>query len=104
MSKTTLDFATSVGIDKLEIANFIASTKAVALVIAHVHPYGSAQPSKEDKIGFSQMNNICNACGVCLLDSFIVGEDGIYSSVEDKILRQFYDIEDLSDAFRLKIN
>lgn len=88
----TRNDATQVGITTTELTNFINSTKLTAFVIAHCHPFGSAQPSKTDWDAFECVKGVCSACGVNFIDSFIVGEDGIFSQRDNKFARQYQDL------------
>lgn len=38
-------------------------------------------------------------CGVNFVDSYIVGDDGVFSQVEDKLVRTYCDLEELKWAF-----
>lgn len=91
--------SSTVGIPVLELTKFMATSKPVSLVVAHCHPYGKAVPSEEDKEGFDMINNLCMTCGVNLIDSYIVGEEGVYSMKDNQIVRHYYDIEQLKEAF-----
>ena len=88
-----------VGISMIELSTFLASANPTSLVIAHGHPYGSSTPSKTDNESFKKMKDFCFSCGVNLIDSLIVGEDGVFSQSDNKILRKYYDVEDLKKAF-----
>ncbi len=97
--KVTIDRNNEVSISFLEIGNFLASSKTSTLVIAHGHPYGSAMPSSSDLESYEKTSEFCKTCGVHLLDSYIVGEDGVYSQADKKLLRKYYDVADLKSAF-----
>ena len=84
----------------MEVTNFLASTKPAHLVVAHCHPYGKAMPSDTDGKGFSTIKQICFTCGVDLIDSYIVGEDGVFSQRDDKMVRTYYDVEQLKTVFK----
>lgn len=90
--------STMVGFPVLELTNFIATSKAASLVIAHCHPFGRAMPSKADDVAFETVKNLCNTCGVNLIDSYIVGDDGVYSQDANRIIRWYSDIEGLDKA------
>lgn len=90
-----------VGIPMFEVSNFLSSTKASSLVVAHCHPFGRAIPSADDKNAFNMMENLCVSLGVNLFDSYIVGEDGIFSQRENKLLRRYIDVEELNTAFKV---
>ncbi|MDE6583669.1 MAG: hypothetical protein K2K31_03380 [Clostridia bacterium] len=84
-----------VGLPVLELTNFLSSTKAAALVVAHCHPYGKSVPSLNDENGFKLIRDVCQTCGVNFIDSFIVGEDGVFSQRKDGLVRTYYDIDQL---------
>ncbi len=86
-----------VGVPILEFTNFLASSKPASLVVAHCHPYGRAVPSDNDLNAFEIIKDVCETCGVNLIDSLIVGEDGVYSQREEKMLRKYYDFENVKD-------
>ncbi len=90
---------TEADISMLEIADFISNAKPASMVIAHCHPYGSATPSPEDKVAYKKIEEFCNQCGVELVDSYIVGEDGVYSQAEDERVRTYFDVEALHEMF-----
>ncbi|MBP3431554.1 MAG: hypothetical protein J6K39_01690 [Clostridia bacterium] len=79
----------SVGIDPVEVFNFIFSTKASQFAIAHNHPGGTARPSPDDKdaAAYVQMLLINFECSY--VDSYIVGEDGIYSLKNDGFIAKY---------------
>ncbi len=91
--------ATEVGISMMDVADFITNAKPVSMAIAHCHPYGSAQPSESDKKSFKEINEFCQKCGVCLIDSFIIGEDGVFSQDDDVMIRKYFDIEAINEMF-----
>lgn len=92
--------AGQVSVTVLELTNFLASAKPASLVIAHCHPYGKATPSKTDDDAYALVADVCKTCGVNFIDSFIVGEDGVYSQKDSKLLRFYCDIEQLKTTFR----
>ncbi len=87
-----------VGTPIMEITDFMSSAKPASLVIAHCHPYGKAEPSDADAKSFKKIDNLCNQCGVHLLDSLILGENGVFSQRDDKLIRTYYDIDELKEA------
>lgn len=91
------DSSAQVGLPILELTNFLATAKPASLVIAHCHPYGKAVPSQGDKDSFKVVSDLCRTCGIELLDSYIVGEDGVYSQAENRLARTYYDIEELKE-------
>jgi len=84
----------------LDLTNFIASSKPVHMVVAHCHPYGKAIPSDNDAGGFATVKQVCVACGVDLIDAYIVGEDGVYSQKDEKMVRTYYDVDQLKTVFQ----
>ncbi len=87
--------ASEVGISTLELTNFITSSRACSFVVAHCHPYGRALPSPADEDSFEMIKRLCESCGVNLVDSLIICEDGIYSQCESEYVRDFGDISSL---------
>lgn len=92
--------STSVSLSVLELTNFLANAKPVSLVVAHCHPYGKATPSQNDDEAFKMIQNVCRTCGVNLIDSYIVGEDGVYSQEGNKLVRTYCDIDQLKTTFK----
>ena len=80
-----------------ELANFFSSAKPAALIIAHCHPFGKAKPSITDFEGVKMVSDLCRNFGINFIDSFIIGDDGIYSHADDKLVRKYYAVDDLSD-------
>ena len=90
----------NVGISVLDLTNFLSTAKPASLVVAHCHPYGKATPSPEDDVAFKTVDGLCRTCGVNLIDSYIVGEDGVFSQRDDKLVRTYCDIEQLKLSFK----
>lgn len=59
---------------------------ACQLVIAHNHPFGSAQPSAEDIALTQQLENACKLVEIHLLDHFIISPEGSFSFAEQQLL------------------
>ncbi len=76
-----------VGISLNDLILYLASTKAHALVIAHNHPNGSCKPSVQDENAFKKLKSMLEMANCQLLDSFIIGTDGIYSLENHEIAR-----------------
>jgi len=87
------------GVSFAELTTFIATSNPETLVIAHCHPYGKSQPSPADLIGLKLVQDVCQSFNVHLYDSYIVGEDGVYSMMENKHLRKYKECESLNDDF-----
>lgn len=92
-----LDSTKQVSISMKDLAFFLTSSKPTSCVIAHCHPYGKATPSSTDDESFSEIQNFCNACGINFIDSYIVGDDGVFSQREDKLVRTYSDSQQLKD-------
>ena len=91
--------AGSVGIDTTQITRFISANQPASIVVAHCHPYGKAFESQTDVDAFKQINNICVSCGVKFVDSYIVGEDGVFSQRSEKIVRGIHDVAEVAGEF-----
>ncbi len=87
-----------VGVPTMELANFLASSKPSAMVIAHCHPFGKATPSEADKDAYKIVKEFCETCGVNLIDSLIVGDDGVFSQYENRMCRTYCDIDELKET------
>lgn len=93
--------AESVSLSALELTGFLSSSKPSSLVVAHCHPYGKAIPSDEDERALEMIKNICFNCGIRLIDSYILGEDGVFGMLEDRMVRTYCDIEQLKETFNV---
>ena len=91
--KYNLQNVREVGITPFELFNFISSTKLSYLIVAHNHPSGTAIPSKNDHEAVSYIEKLISTFDVKLLDSFIVGKDGIYSEKQQSFVRTFESVE-----------
>lgn len=80
-----------VGMNPLDLYSFVSSTKLSYLIVAHNHPNGSAMASAEDHDAVAYIEQLLQPLDCKLLDSFIVGEDGIYSEKQDSYVRTFVD-------------
>lgn len=87
-----------VGIDMIEVSSFINSAKPSSFVIAHCHPYGLATPSGKDVEGYEKIKNFCETIGVDFIDSYIIGENGVYSQKKQELDRFYVDVEDLKNV------
>ncbi len=81
-----------VGIEPIEILNFINSTHPAYLAVAHNHPGGTAMASQEDHEASEYLDNLLINFECQFLDSFIVGCDGIYSERQDGFVRFYNNI------------
>ena len=48
---------------------------------------------------FEMIKNLCETCGVNFIDSYIVGEDGVYSQQDERLVRSYCDVEQLKTLF-----
>ncbi len=86
-----------VGINPMDLYNFISSTKLHCLVVAHNHPGGTAYPSKDDGEAVKYLDKLLAPLNIRLVDSLIVGADGVYSERSNGFLRHFQDIDTIID-------
>ncbi len=89
-----------VSLSVLELTSFMATAKPASLVVAHCHPFGKAFPSGTDVNGFNMVDEVCQTCGVNFIDSFIIGEDGVFSQRKDGLVRTYYDIDQLHKSLK----
>ena len=62
-----------------KIIELVLSFNSSAVVIAHNHPHGKAQPSMED-INFTlNLRNMLNSLSINLVDHVIIGENEVIS-------------------------
>ncbi|HEX4501679.1 MAG TPA: DNA repair protein RadC [Scandinavium sp.] len=65
-----------------EIVREAIKVNAAALILAHNHPSGSAQPSKADRIITERVIKCCNFMEISVLDHLIVGKGEVISFAE----------------------
>lgn len=82
-----------------ELGRFLANAKPTSLVVAHCHPYAKSYPSSEDCQAYEKIKKLCLTCGVNFVDSYIVGEDGVYSQNDNILIRKYVDIDKLKNVF-----
>lgn len=85
-AKGTLDM---VGIELRDIALYISTYKVKAVFLVHNHPEGSCKASTQDEISYNKLKGVFNFSGCKLLDSLVVGKDGIYSMEKHSMQRIF---------------
>lgn len=83
VSRGTVDEAT---VYPREIATRALLTNAKAVILAHNHPGGHANPSKQDINLTRQIEDILKMLDIRLLDHIIVAHDKTYSMADDGIL------------------
>ncbi|HPF16710.1 MAG TPA: DNA repair protein RadC, partial [Thermotogota bacterium] len=69
-----------------EVFADILSERACAVIIAHNHPQGGVQPSKEDIAITKQLKEAAQLLGLSLLDHIIFNTKDYYSFVENDII------------------
>lgn len=60
---------------------------ASSIILAHNHPSGIAEPSKEDKAIALRLYKVGEILGIELLDFVIIGGDNIWSAAESGLLK-----------------
>lgn len=81
-----------VTVSTYEIYDFLASSKPAYMVVAHNHPGGSAMPSPNDQNATDFIENMVGNFKCKLIDSFIIGVDGILSLKQLAFVRTFHNI------------
>ena len=64
-----------------EVLKPAIQASAAALVVAHNHPTGSPEPSREDLEFTERLRGCCDLVGIRLLDHVIIG-DGVFESLK----------------------
>jgi DNA repair protein RadC len=75
-----------VGISPFELYSFLSATNASYLIVAHNHPNGKATPSVDDNNAIAYIEKLIEHHDCKLLDSLIVGANGIYSEKQKALL------------------
>lgn len=70
---------TNVTVDVRKIVHRSLSLGATTIVIAHNHPGGSLQPSKQDIEATKNLLNVAKSLNIFLYDHLIISKQGIYS-------------------------
>ena len=69
-----------------EVVKTALAVNAAAVIFAHNHPSGLAQPSEADRAITSRLRSALNVVDIRVLDHFIVGADEVYSFAEHGLL------------------
>lgn len=77
---------TSAPIDPRVIFGIALQTAATAIVVAHNHPSGCAEPSEEDRRVTDRLRNAGRMLGIAVLDHIILAGDSAYSLAEDRMV------------------
>jgi len=93
MQKHDMNEVRKVGIKPLALYNFISSTKLSYLAVAHNHPNGTAISSPDDKGAYDFIQKLIENLDCRLIDSLVVGEDGIFSEFQCGFVRRFESVE-----------
>lgn len=83
----------SAGILPNDVVQFTCSVKPVAVVMVHNHPGGKALPSEKDYMAAVNMKRMFLTLGIKLVDSLVVGENGIYCTLRRRMGR-YYNFDD----------
>lgn len=87
--KFNLKEVREVGLSPYTLFNFVSSTNLCYLIVAHNHPSGTALPSKNDREASAYIEQLLSNFNAKLLDSFVVGNDGIFSEKQNSFVRTF---------------
>lgn len=83
-----------------DISLFVHSSNPYKVILVHNHPNGFCIPSQEDLDSHAKLEQIFNFSGCKLVDSLIVGADGIYSMNNRHMYRKFVrEEEESSEEF-----
>lgn len=69
-----------------EIIKLVVKYNAAAVIIAHNHPSGLAEPSQSDQRVTERIKEALNVIDVALLDHFVIGTEGTVSFAERGML------------------
>jgi len=69
-----------------EVVKAALAVNAAAVIFAHNHPSGLAQPSEADRTLTQRLKMALNLVDIRVLDHFIVGADEVYSFAEHGLL------------------
>ena len=72
----------SAELDIRKITRAVVGCKAAKVIFAHNHPSGNISPSKDDKNTTAALIDAMRACGVDLIEHFIVTKKDIFKLVE----------------------
>ncbi len=76
----------SVTMDKRLACVAMLGAQAASAVLVHNHPAGNPTPGRSDIQMTGEIKNAFSAIGCKLLDHVIIGEDSVYSFLEEKII------------------
>ncbi|PYR93557.1 MAG: DNA repair protein RadC [Acidobacteria bacterium] len=67
-----------------EVIKAACLANAAALVVAHNHPSGDPEPSREDVVLTLRLRQALELVGIELLDSLVIGDGGRYVSLQER--------------------
>ena len=70
-----------------EVLKVAILANAYAIVVAHNHPGGSAEPSDADAKATANLAQACDIMGIDLMDSLVIGQNYISSVVDQTMWR-----------------
>ena len=73
----------------LDLLDYVRINNVSALILAHNHPNGDCIPSGIDNQTYQEAKAKLEANGCLLLDSYILGKNGIYSMKKEGLARIF---------------
>ena len=83
----------AVGISALDLYGFVSSSRPAHIIIAHSHPNGMAVATDEDEEAVDYMESLLFGFSCDIIDSFVVGQEGIYSQKQKCLVRTFEDTD-----------
>lgn len=79
----------TVEVDMSAVSFFVVGQKAKRVVLVHNHPNGYCSPSTQDIESFKKMTKLFAFSGCTLVDSLVLGVDGVYSIDQKRIALAF---------------
>lgn len=79
----------SVEVDMQAISLFVIGHKAKKVMLVHNHPHGYCQPSAQDMESYQKISQKFSFSGCQLVDSLVVGVDGIFSIDQKRVAMTF---------------
>jgi len=71
-------------VDPIEVFRPAIQLRAAGIIMAHQHPSGDAEPSREDKEVTSRVKKAGDIIGIKLLDHMIIGAHGKWTSLAER--------------------
>ena len=86
-----------------EVMKTAILSNASSILMAHFHPSGNMNPSKEDVIITDRMNQVCSLMGIKLIDHVIVGAKDKYYSFQEKGTIPFSNMQFTEDIDKIEL-